>query len=130
VTAALAFLGLIGLLLIPSAGGAATVRPPRIPRVTTTTIALADPALVDDGTTQDVAAQDASPQSVLAAATLPGFTFPAFTFGGITFPGFTLPAITLPDFPGSDGFFTSIQSLLNSVFHSLCALFGGFCASA
>jgi hypothetical protein len=106
VTASLAFLGLIGILLIPSPSGAAT-RTPRVPRATTTTIAFAGadpaPAVVDD-----------APLAATADAPFPTFTFPVFTF---------------PGFPALDALFASIQQLLSSLFNSLCGLLPIFCSS-
>jgi len=124
-TAALAFLGVIGVLLIPSAGGAATLEQ-RLARIgaratTTTTTPVADPA----ADSADAPQADAAPQPAVADATLPGFTFPPFTFGGFTFPGFTFPPIQIPDF-----FANLLQAVFASVQHTLCAIFGGtFCAS-
>ncbi|HEX3623757.1 MAG TPA: hypothetical protein VHT97_15690 [Acidimicrobiales bacterium] len=124
-TAALAFLGVIGVLLIPSASGAATVRRVRPPRTTTTTAA---PVVVDDQAPVQADATptaDATPQPVVAAATLPGFQFPPFSFGGFTFPGFTFPPIQVPDFVA-----LIFQTVLNTLQHTLCGIFGGtFCAS-
>lgn len=108
-----AVVGVIGVLLIPSAGYAA--RTARIPSVTTTTIAV-------DGNTQSdpPVVADAVPQPDVADS--PFFTFP---------PSFNLPPLNFPDFgPFFDGIFSSIRNLLNQVFGSLCNLLGGgFCAS-
>lgn len=123
-TAAIAFLGVIGVLLIPSAGGAATVRV-RPPRTTTTTAA---PVLVNDQapTQADTPADNVGPQPVTADATLPGFQFPNFSFKGFDFPAFTFPPITVPDFVS-----TLIQNVLNLIRNTFCGIFGdGFCASA
>lgn len=110
-TAAIALLGVIGILLIPAAGGAATFRRP--PQTTTTTAA---PVVVDD----QAAAPADGPQAVTADATLPGFQFPGFNFGGFTF-----PPITFPDFIS-----TLFQQILNFIRNTLCGIFGdGFCAS-
>jgi hypothetical protein len=108
-TACLAFLGLIGVLLIPQASGAAT-RTPRFPRATTTTVALA----VDAGADPAPAVVDDAPAAVTADATFPAFTFPVFTF---------------PGFPGLDALFASIEQLLSSLFDSLCAFLPIFCSS-
>jgi hypothetical protein len=134
VTAALAFLGLIGVLLIPAASGATTVqqRLARIGgRVTTTTTAVAGEAAAPaDAPPADAAAADAAPQPVIADATVPGFTFPPFTFGTLTFPGFTLPPINIPDFPGSGNLVTFIQNIFAGIQNLLCSLLGSsFCAS-
>lgn len=127
-TAALAFLGVIGVLLIPSAGGAATFEQ-RLARIgvttTTTTAPAADPA-ADPAAAAADPPPDAAPQPAVADATLPGFTFPPFTFGGFTFPGFTFPPIQIPDFISS-----ILQAVFNILQHTLCGIFGGtFCASA
>jgi hypothetical protein len=110
VTATLAFLGLIGVLLIPSPSGAAT-RTPRFPRATTTTVAI---AVAVDGADPAPAVVDDAPLAVTADAPFPAFTFPVFTF---------------PGFPALDALFASIQQLLSSLFNSLCGFLPIFCSS-
>ena len=127
-TAALALLGLVGVLLIPSAGGAATVRV-RVPRTTTTTTAdaavpdaaapAADATAAADAPVADATPAADAPTAVIADQT---FNFPGFTFGGFVFPGISF---SLPD----GGIFASIGALLTSVFHSLCSLLPLFCSS-
>lgn len=108
-----ALLGVVGVLLIPSASYAA--RTPRPPRVTTTTVAAALDAQSDSAL-----AADAAPQPQAAAADPPLFTFPNFT--------------QLFNFSNLGSFlsniFAPLQAVLNQVFGSLCHLLGGgFCAS-
>lgn len=122
--AALAFIALVGVLLIPTASEARTSRA-RIIGVTTTTIAAAPV-----GQTAQAAG---GPTPVVAAGIVGPFIFPGFTIGNIIVPAITIPAVDIPE-PAA----TFVSSLLSTLFGSgpgslsglLCSVFGAtFCAS-
>ena len=119
--ATLALLAVVGVVLIPSAGEAATPVRVRLPRgLTTTTLGVvADPALVT-----------------------PTAVFPPFTFGNVTFPGLTTPADVTP--PATDltpdpaatadvapvtaaaGPFDFIQGIIQRIFDAIQEIFSFF----
>lgn len=124
VPAAVAFLGILVVMVAPAPSDARPKPRPLIPMTTTS------PTADEETDAPPQAALEAGRRRIVTEATLPGFTFPRFSFGGVNFPGFTIPPIVLPDVPGFQSLFATIQAILNSVFQSLCGALGiGFCAS-